>query len=307
MALVLKDVISIAIKRLELAGCGTPKLDAEVLLSFYLKVDRSFIFAHYSEDLDDKRCEAYFELIDMRAAGVPVPYITGTQEFMGISFKVNQHVLIPRPDTETLAEEAIKAVKAKKRLLGNVDILDLCCGSGALCVSLAYYLPKARFEAVDISKKALETAKQNAADYDLSSRIKFLHGDLLEPVRKGSLGKGRFDIIVSNPPYIRSEEIRTLQREIVEFEPLIALDGGTDGLDFYRRIVDGAAVHLKKEGELMLEIGWDQAEDLRRIIAEDGRYSEAEIIKDLAGHDRVVKTSLLPPVKKPAKKAQKSK
>ncbi len=308
MALVLKDVIGIATKRLEMAGCGTPKLDAEVLLSHYLQVDRSFIFAHYSDDLDDKRCEAYFEIIDIRAAGVPVPYITGTQEFMGISFKVNQNVLIPRPDTETLVEETIRIASEKKRFLGgNIDILDLCCGSGAICVSLAYYLPKARLEGTDISKKALETARRNAADYGLAGRIKFVQGDLFGPVKTGAFGKGRFDMIVSNPPYIKSEEVRRLQREIVEFEPLIALDGGTDGLDFYRRIVSEAPRHLKKEGLLMLEIGFDQADDLRRIIEDDGRYAAPEIMKDLAGLDRVVKVRLAAAERKPAKKTKKAK
>ena len=302
MPLVLKDVIGIASKRLEMEGCGTPKLDAEVLLSYYLKVDRSFLFAHYSDDLDDKRCEAYFEIVDIRAAGVPVPYITGNQEFMGISFKVNQNVLIPRPDTETLVEEVIKAANEKKRMPGsNIDILDLCCGSGAICVSLAYYLPKARLEAGDISRKALDVARLNASDYHLSNRIKFLQGNLFEPVKAGPFGKGRFDIIVSNPPYIRSEEIKSLQREIVEFEPLIALDGGCDGLDFYRDIVAEAPKHLRKNGHLKLELGYDQGDGLRRIISCDARYEEPEIIRDLAGHDRVVKVRLADDGKKTAK------
>ncbi len=297
MALVLKDVINIATARLELAGCAAPKLDAEVLLSYYLKADRSFLFAHFSDDLDDKRCEAYFELIDIRAAGVPVPYITGVQEFMGISFKVDQHVLIPRPDTETLVEEAIKAAKEKHKALGNIDILDLCCGSGAIGVSLGYYLPKAKIEASDISKKALESDKRNAADYGLSGRLRFLQGDLFAAIKKGSFGKVRFDIIVSNPPYIRSETIPTLQREIVQFEPLIALDGGPDGLSFYGRIIAEAPAYLKKNGLLMLEIGYDQKKDIERLITDDGRYGQVEIIKDLAGNDRVVKVQLLDKVK----------
>jgi release factor glutamine methyltransferase len=297
MALVLKDVINIGTARLESSGCSSPKLDAEVLLSYYLKADRSFLFAHFSDDLDDKRCEAYFELIDIRAAGVPVPYITGVQEFMGISFKVDQNVLIPRPDTETLVEEAIKIVKEKHKLLGTIEILDLCCGSGAICVSMGYYLPKVKFEASDISKKALEIAKRNAADYSLSSRIKFFQGDLFAPIKKGRFGKGRFDMIVTNPPYISSDIVPTLQREIVEFEPMIALDGGGDGLSYYRRIITEAPAYLKKTGLLMMEIGYDQSLAVCSLAAEDGRYAEAEVLRDLAGNDRVVKVKLLDTLK----------
>jgi release factor glutamine methyltransferase len=298
MGLALKEVINIGSKRLELAGCGTPKLDAEVLLSYYLKVERSFLFAHISESLDDMRAEAYFEIIDLRATGLPVQYITGRQEFMGISFMVNQDVLIPRPDTETLVQEVIQIVKETYKKQGTVEILDLCCGSGAICVSLAYYISKAKLAASDISQKALVVARKNAEDYNLTGRIRFLQGDLFAPIKTGAFNKGRFDIIVSNPPYIKSDIIPTLQREIFDHEPLIALDGGEEGLDFYRRIVTEAPNYLKKKGLLVLEIGYDQGEALCNLFTQDERYEDVEILQDLAGHDRVVKARLVDGSKK---------
>lgn len=289
MSLIIKDLIAIATKRLEAGGCLNPKLDAEILLLYYMGADRSFLFAHFADEIDDKRCEAYFELIDERGTGKPVQYITGRQEFMGISFLVSDSVLIPRQDTESLVEEAIKMANENHKTLGNLNILDLCCGCGAICVSLGYYLTKARLVATDISKKALSVARKNAADYRVSGKIKFIQGDLFAPLKTGAFGKGHFDMIISNPPYIRSAVLATLQREITEHEPMIALDGGADGLDFYRRIISKAPGYLKKHGLLLLEIGYDQAEDLTDLLVSDGRYGDPEIIKDLAGRDRIVK------------------
>ncbi len=290
MSLIIKDMVNMATKRLEASGCLTPKLDAEILLLYYMGTDRSFLFAHFGDSMDDKRCEAYFELVDERATGKPLQYITGRQEFMGISFFVSDSVLIPRQDTEALVEEVIKIANENHKTLGTLNILDLCCGSGAIGVSLAYYLTKVKLVATDISTKALSVAAKNAADYRVSGKIKFILGDLFAPLKTGAFGKRHFDMIVSNPPYIKSDVLPTLQREITEYEPLIALDGGKDGLDFYRKIVAEAPAHLKKHGWLLLEIGYDQAQDLCELITADGRYGDVEIIKDLAGLDRIVKT-----------------
>lgn len=290
MSLIIKDMVNMATKRLETSGCLTPKLDAEALLLYYMGTDRSFLFAHFGDPMDDKRCEAYFEIVDERATGKPLQYITGRQEFMGISFFVSESVLIPRQDTEALVEEVIKMANENHKILGNLSILDLGCGSGAICVSLAYYLTKVKLVATDISTKALSIAIKNAADYRVSGKIKFIQGDLFAPSKTGAFGKGHFDMIISNPPYIKSGVLPTLQREITEHEPLIALDGGIDGLDFYKKIVAEAPAHLKRHGWLLLEIGYDQAQDLSELIAADGRYGDVEIIKDLAGRDRIVKT-----------------
>jgi release factor glutamine methyltransferase len=288
MAISIKEAINMATQMLTIAKCDTPKLDAEVLLAFFLKVDRSFLFAHYSDNLDEKRSDSFFEIIDKRVAGVPVPYITGRKEFMGISFKVNENVLIPRPDTEILVEETIELANEMQKGLASLEILDLCCGSGAIAVSLAYYLNKAKLTASDISGPALIIAKDNARDYKLTNKIKFVHGDLFSPFKSKGFGKVQFDIIVSNPPYIKSLEIQTLQREILQNEPLLALDGGESGLDFYAKIIEKAPEFLKKSGCLILEIGYDQKDAVFGLLEATGKFKEYKVEKDLAGHDRVV-------------------
>jgi release factor glutamine methyltransferase len=288
MAISIKEAINMATQMLTIAKCDTPKLDAEVLLAFFLKVDRSFLFAHFSDDLDEKGSDSFFEIIDKRVSGVPVPYITGRKEFMGISFKVNENVLIPRPDTEVLVEETIELANEMQKGLASLEILDLCCGSGAIAVSLAYYLNKAKLTASDISGPALIIAKDNARDYKLTNKIKFVHGDLFEPFKSAGFGKSQFDIIVSNPPYIKSLEIQTLQREILENEPLLALDGGESGLDFYAKIIEKAPDFLKKNGCLILEIGYDQKDAVFALLEATGKFKEYKVEKDLAGHDRVV-------------------
>lgn len=288
MAISIKEAISMATQMLTISKCDTPKLDAEVLLAFFLKVDRSFLFAHYSDYLDEKRSDSFFEIIDKRVAGVPVPYITGRKEFMGISFKVNENVLIPRPDTEILVEETIELANDMQKGLASLEILDLCCGSGAIAVSLAYYLNKAKLTASDISAHALIIAKDNARDYKLTNKIKFVHGDLFEPFKSKGFWKVQFDIIVSNPPYIKSLEIQMLQREILQNEPLLALDGGESGLDFYAKIIEKAPGFLKKNGYLILEIGYDQKDAVFALLKATGKFKEYKVEKDLAGHERVV-------------------
>lgn len=288
MAISIKEAINMSTQMLTMAKCDTPKLDAEVLLAFFLNVDRSFLFAHYADDLDEKRSDSFFEIIDKRVAGVPVPYITGRKEFMGISFKVNENVLIPRPDTEILVEETIELANEMQKGLASLEILDLCCGSGAIAVSLAYYLNKAKLTASDISGPAIIIAKDNARDYKLTNKIKFVLGDLFEPFKSSGFGKSQFDIIVSNPPYIKSDEIQMLQREILENEPLLALDGGENGLDFYSKIIEKAPAFLKKNGCLILEIGYDQKDAVFALLEATGKFKEYKVEKDLAGHDRVV-------------------
>ncbi|MEI8217378.1 MAG: peptide chain release factor N(5)-glutamine methyltransferase [Eubacteriales bacterium] len=288
MAISIREAINVATTRLTVAESESPKLDAEVLLAYFLKVDRSFLFAHYADDLDEKRSDSFFEIIDRRASGMPVAYIIGRKEFMGISFKVNENVLIPRPDTEIIVEETIKIANEHQKGLGNLEILDLCCGSGAIAVSLAYYLNKAKLTATDISSAALNVARENAKDYKLSGKIKFVQGDLFSPFRSKGLGKTHFDMIISNPPYIKSEVISTLQREILEHEPMIALDGGESGLDFYIKIIEKAPDFLKKNGYLILEIGHDQKDQILQLLDKIGQFREYRVAKDLAGHDRVV-------------------
>ena len=281
--------------QLSKAFCMDPKIDAQELYCYLTGLDKVSLFLKAEEEVDPETEEKYMELIRRRAERIPLQHITGVQEFMGYTFKVNPHVLIPRQDTETLVTEAAKTIQSTPReklsffekLKGRKkwDVLDLCCGSGAVGISLAKICSNVKVTATDISAEAVETAEANAED--LRVKVRFLTGDMFEPV------KGRkFDMIVSNPPYIRTNMISILQEEVKDHEPLNALDGGRDGLDFYRTIVEKAADFLKPEGFLLVEIGHDQGEDLRKMLKDSGKYSPAVVIKDLPGRDRVVKCKL---------------
>lgn len=281
--------------RLAKAFCMDAKIDAEELYCFLTGLDKVGLFLRANEEVDAQTEEKYLELIDRRAQRIPLQHITGTQEFMGHTFKVSPDVLIPRQDTETLVEEAARAIQnmpAKKltfmeKLRGGKEweVLDLCCGSGAIGISLMKICSNIRMTASDISPQAIAIATENAAA--LRVKIKFVEGDMFKP----HAGR-KFDMIVTNPPYIRTAMISILQEEVKNHEPLTALDGGRDGLNFYKIIVKEAAEHLKPEGFLMMEIGHDQGEELRKMLKDDGRYTPAEVIKDLPGKDRVVKCKL---------------
>lgn len=301
MSLIMKELLKIGESALEKAGCMDPRIDAELIMRFLMNLNRQQLFLKYPSIIDEKTCESYFKLIDVRAGGTPVQYITGEQEFMGISFKVNENVLIPRQDTETLVEEIINDIKTvpgrKKVPRGGWQILDLCCGSGAIGVSLCKLLSDAKVTASDVSGKAVDVARENARNADVSKLMKFAEGDLFQPLRKG-IGAAKFHVIASNPPYIKSEIIPTLQREIVEHEPMSALDGGEDGLVFYRRILAEAPDYLRPEGRLYLEIGHDQGEAVCRLAEDSGLFEDVTLVKDLAGHDRVVKCRKKAPEKK---------
>lgn len=298
--------------RLSKAGVMDAKIDAEELYCFMNNCDRVILFLKKDEEVDKETEEKYFELIEKRASRIPLQHITGVQEFMGFEFRVSPDVLIPRQDTETLVEEAANIIRQddrareKKSFFSRMkdsddwQVLDLCCGSGAIGISLSKICPGVSVTATDISMPALELAAENAKA--LRADIDFLQGDLFEAISGGTRvlaggkkgrGKGTkvrdFDMIVSNPPYIRTNSIAVLQEEVKSHEPLSALDGGRDGLDFYRKIVDRAWHWLKKEGWLVMEIGYDQGEILRKMINDDSHYGPAQIIKDLPGKDRVVK------------------
>ena len=281
--------------RLAKAGCMDAKIDSEELYCFLTGTDRLQIFMKAEEEADEEVERKYLALIARRAERIPLQYITGVQEFMGHRFKVDQSVLIPRQDTETLVVEAARTIQSTsrdklsffERLRGGKEweVLDLCCGSGAIGISLAKICDNIHVTGSDISGAALAVARNNARN--LRVKAEYLEGDLFAPVE----GK-KYDMIVSNPPYIRTNMIAVLQDEIKNYEPRQALDGGRDGLDYYRRIIKEAPGYLKPEGYLMFEIGSDQGEDLRKMLKDDGRYTPAEVIRALPGRDRVVKTQL---------------
>ena len=258
----------------------SPKLKARLLLQYILDKPRQYLIVYDKEEITPKQQWEYFVNIDKLIQGIPLQHITHTQEFMKMDFYVDENVLIPRQDTEVLVEEVIKIAKNIK----EPQILDLCTGSGAIGISIAKYVPNAKIYAVDISTKALEIAQKNAKKQQVDKQIKFIKSDLFEKI-KGN----KFDIIVSNPPYIKKEDIKYLSNE-VQKEPQIALDGGYDGLDFYRKIVKQGIEHLKLDSYLCLEIGYDQKEKVIEIIENEKKYKNTYCKKDLYGNDRVIVT-----------------
>lgn len=294
MSLAVKELLNIGKRQLEEYNIADAAIDCKMLYCYMMNVDNARLILEYQRIMNDAQCEEYFGLLDRRCKGEPVQYIIGTQDFMGFTFKVNENVLIPRQDTETLVEDAISILtenrlrneefpaKAKK----EYEVLDLCCGSGAIGISLAELCSNVKVTCSDLSKGALEVAKENAAAIT-KNKVEFKEGDLLEPFMKRFKNR-KFDLIISNPPYIKSEVIPTLQTEVKDFEPMMALDGGESGLDFYERIVEGSAECLKKDGILMFEIGHDQKDDLINMIEKTGKFSYVDGLKDLAGRDRII-------------------
>ena len=259
----------------ELKSAGVPEaeLNAWYLLSKAGSgMDRAFFMLHRDETCDSEVALQLGRLVETRKKGVPLEYITHETEFMGIRLYIDEGVLIPRQDTECLAEEALRYSR-------GADILDMCTGSGCIAISLALLGDPESVSASDISDRALEIAKKNACDNHAD--ITFIQGDMWENITSG------YDLITCNPPYIRSDVIPTLMREVREHEPVTALDGGEDGLEFYRRIMAGVGSFLRENGHLVMETGFDQGEAVA-ALADKAGFGSVSIIKDLAGLDRVV-------------------
>ncbi|MGM9581829.1 MAG: peptide chain release factor N(5)-glutamine methyltransferase [Anaerovibrio sp.] len=270
------------------AGLDSPRLDAEVLLSYVLKKERIFLYVHFDQPMEEAELAAYKGCIKRRVQHQPVAYITGHKEFMGLEFKVTPATLIPRPDTEILVEAVLQRLKAGKDAENSL-IADIGTGSGAICLSLLNYLPKLQAVTVDISPEALAVAEENAEVLGLSERIEFLQGDMLEPLKaQGERFSGRLSAIVSNPPYIPRGDIAGLEPDVRAFEPMGALDGGEDGLDFYRRLLADGAELLQADGFLAMEAGIHQAQQLKAMAEGSLQWGRCEIIRDLAGIERVV-------------------
>lgn len=282
-----EETVKIALeKAVEIMGereYTSPLLDARLLLSHVLEVDKSYLYLNLDSEIPGDRLKRFYELVEKRAKGYPLQYILGSQEFMGLEFHVEEGVLVPRPDTEVLVERIIELVKSGKTESGP-KILEIGTGSGAIAVSLAYYIEDAEVYSVDIDETPVRVASENAKRHGVESRTHFLHGSLFEPLDQ--LGEIEYDIIVSNPPYIKSDEIEKLQLEVSTFEPKLALDGGDDGLVFYREISSGGLRYLKSGGMLAFEIGHDQKESLIEIMDRD--YRDIETVADYGGNDRVV-------------------
>lgn len=272
------EVLKDASKQFSAAHIDNPRLDAEILLAHVLKWRRLRLYVDSDKILPLESVLRFNQLVNQRLEGFPVAYLTGTKDFMGLTFSVNENVLIPRPDTEILTECVGIYLR---ELVGNVTFADLGTGSGAICVSILKFVKSARAAAVDISNEALNVAKLNAAKFYVDDRADFFCGDLFAPL-EGKI----FNAIVSNPPYIPTNDLKTLQSE-VQREPRLALDGGTDGLNFYRRIISDAPRFLVRGGLLAVEVGINQASAVK-TLAEAANFIDIQIFKDLAGIERVV-------------------
>ena len=262
-------------ERLAEAQIEEAALDARLLLEFVCETDRTTLFAHPEKEVSREQEEQYEELIEKRGQHIPLQHLTGQQDFMGLTFAVNEHVLIPRQDTEILVEEMMRD------LHDGVHILDMCTGSGCILLSLLHYSNDTTGVGADLSEEALKVASANAESLGMTERVVFQHSDLFSSIDE------KFDIIVSNPPYIRTDVIETLMPEVRDHDPRMALDGTADGLHFYREIIKESEHYLKRGGQLFFEIGHDQAEDVVTLMQRHG-YKEIEVKKDYAGLDRVV-------------------
>ncbi len=270
--------------RLCAAGIEDASVDAGLLLEEAAGISRAEALAHPERLLTREQTERYLSFLSRRETGEPCAYITGAREFMGLSFQTGPGVLIPRPDTETLVEEAMI------RLHDGMRFLDLCTGTGCIALSLLHYSNDTTAVATDVSPEALRYARGNADALGLAGRLELLETDLFPVCKEDGNGpesaRERFDLIVANPPYISTGVIAGLQAEVRDHEPSIALDGGMDGLDFYRRILGGVTQYLYSGGWLLVEIGFDQGETVRKLFEQAGAHG-VRIVRDFGGHDRV--------------------
>lgn len=268
-----REAIDLGEKILKEAGVVDAKNDAWLLLTMVCKIDRTYYFVHMDEEIDTESMLEFKSVLKKRSERIPLQYITGVQEFMGLNFKVNSNVLVPRQDTECLVEEALKYIRP------GMKVLDMCTGSGCIIVSIMKNVANVEGYGADISKQALLVAKENALNNHVP--VTFERSDLFENIT------GKYDVIVSNPPYIRTNEIQGLMPEVSLFEPVEALDGKEDGLFFYRKMVKESKNYLNPNGIILFEIGCDQGADVSNMLIYAG-YRNVRVIKDLARNDRVV-------------------
>lgn len=273
----LKELLNYSKKYLENNNIEDAILISKLLVQYIMGISKDKIIIYYDKNITDIELSKYKKLLDQIVKGVPIQYIIKEQEFMKLDFYVDENVLIPQPDTEIIVEEVIK-----KYINKSCEILDLCTGSGAIAVSLAKYIEKSNITASDLSKNAIEIAKLNAKNNNVDKKITFIESNMFEKIKYN-----KFDVIVSNPPYIESDEIAKLSLQ-VKSEPHMALDGGMDGLDFYRIIIDNSYKYIKDCGNLFLEIGYNQKDKVFNLLKESNHYEDYYCIKDLSENDRAI-------------------
>lgn len=274
----IKQALEYGIELLKENNIDEPILKTRIMLANILNENKEYLMVHEKEELSEELEKLYIASINELCNGIPLQYITRKQEFMGLEFYVNENVLIPQPDTEILVEEVINIAKKENKK----KMLDLCTGSGAIGISIAKSINESDITLSDISKDALEVAKENCINHKVEDRVNIVQSDLFESIDVNS----KFDIIVSNPPYIKTDVIKTLDKE-VQNEPMLALDGGVDGLDVYKRIINEAYNFLNDDGYLCLEIGYDQKDEVIELIEQTCEYKDIYSKKDLAGNDRI--------------------
>lgn len=273
----LKEILKYGKEELIKNNIEDASIIAKELAEHIFKITRAQMIANNDMEFSKDQTDNYINSIKKISTGIPIQYITNNQEFMNLNFYVDENVLIPQPDTETLVEEVINEYKEKK-----CEILDLCTGSGAIAISLAKYINESNIVASDISMKALQIAKLNAEKNLVRKKIEFIESDMFNKIYKDD-----FDIIVSNPPYIKTKVIEELDKQ-VKNEPYIALDGGADGLKFYKIIIENAYKYIKNEGKVFWEIGYDQKNELINLFKENNHYENIYSKKDLGGNDRII-------------------
>lgn len=278
--LTISELISHGVDILKKNNIESPVLNAGVILCHVLKCDRIFIYSHGDKCVDISDIKVYNIMIGQRASGKPLQYIIGKNEFMSLPFVVTPDVLIPRPETELLVEQVIKFSEGFNEKA--INILDIGTGSGCIAICLAFYIKNALVTALDVSENALGVARQNALNLGVSDRMTFVESNLFNNLYEYN----KFDVIASNPPYIPSSDIELLQAEVKEHEPHTALDGGEDGLFFYRAIIKQSTAYLKPNGFLILEVGIGQAAPVTSMM--NANFSNINVFKDLSGIDRVV-------------------
>lgn len=282
--MVINELLAIGMNSLKDLDYCNPLFESRLILAKILNVDKSYIYTYGDLEVSENHQEEFLSLIKKRSTAYPMAYLLNEKQFMGLDLYVEEGVLIPRPDTEVLIEYVIdyieKTYKDKK-----INILDVGIGSGAISLSLGKYCPNARVYGMDIGYKPIKVSNINKERLKLNN-VSFHQGDLFQAIDNLKL-QGQCEIIISNPPYIREGDIKSLQKDVVDYEPRLALDGGLDGLDFYRKITHEGKKYLTKNGLLIYEIGFDQGQDLKKIMTNEG-YRDIEIIKDLQGLDRVV-------------------
>jgi len=277
------EILNQAVEKLRSEGIDKPRTNAELLLGAVLNKSKVDLYLNKDHVLTSDEIERFTQWIKERISHRPVQYIIGTVEFFGLEFKVDERVLIPRPETETLVEVVIEQLAHKEK----PKMIDLGTGSGAIAISLAANLKSSFIYATDVSKEALEVAKENAIKNKVENQIEFLCGNLFEPLKNKNL-EGQIDCVVSNPPYVSRNELETLPEEIKDYEPIVALQSEKDGLFFHKKIIEGSLGFLKEEGVLALEVGLGQANKVVSLIPDHVDFKNVGIKKDLGGVDRMV-------------------